>query len=80
MERPEEVLSMFSEALRILDRNTAELMVDRMKDEMDKLRVENDALKTSSGEKDAEIKERDNKIEEKNAEIARLRKLVGGTG
>lgn len=24
---------MFSEALRILDRNTAELMVDRMKDE-----------------------------------------------
>ena len=26
---------MFSEALRILDRNTAELMVDRMKDEMD---------------------------------------------
>lgn len=32
MERPEEVLSMFSEALRILDRNTAELMVDRMKD------------------------------------------------
>ena len=47
---------------------------------MDKLRVENDALKTSSGEKDAEIKERDNKIEEKNAEIARLRKLVGGTG
>ena len=80
MERPEEVLSMFSEALRILDRNTAELMVDRMKDEMDKLRVENDALKTSSGEKDAEIKERDNKNEEKNAEIARLRKLVGGTG
>ena len=84
MERPEEVLSMFSEALRILDRNTAELMVDRMKDEMDKLRVlseekdaEIDALKTSSGEKDAEIKERDNKIEEKNAEIARLRKLVG---
>lgn len=84
MERPEEVLSMFSEALRIVDRNTAELMVDRMKDEMDKLRVlseekdaEIDALKTSSGEKDAEIKEKDNKIEEKNAEIARLRKLVG---
>lgn len=69
MERPEEVFSMFSEALRILDRNTAELMVDRMKDEMDKLRV-------LSEEKDAEIKERDNKIEEKNAEIARLKRQL----
>lgn len=69
MERPEDVFSMFSEALRILDRNTAELMVDRMKDEMDKLRV-------LSEEKDAEIKERDNKIEEKNAEIARLKRQL----
>ena len=69
MDRPEEVFSMFSEALRILDRNTAELMVDRMKDEMDKLRV-------LSEEKDAEIKERDNKIEEKNAEIARLKRQL----
>ena len=66
MERPEEVLSMFSEALRILDRNTAELMVDRMKDEMDKLRVENDALKTSSGEKDAEIARLRRQLKEQN--------------
>ena len=83
MERPEEVFSMFSEALRILDRNTAELMVDRMKDEMDKLRVENDALKTSSGEKDAEIdalKKRseasDKMSAEKDAEIARLKRQL----
>lgn len=69
LERPKEVLNMFSEVLRILDRNTAELMVDRMKDEMDKLRV-------LSEEKDAEIKERDNKIEEKNAEIARLKRQL----
>ncbi len=30
----------FSEALRILDRNTAELMVDRMKDEIDELKAQ----------------------------------------
>ena len=36
--RPNEVLNMFSEALRILDRNTAELMVDRMNDEIEKLK------------------------------------------
>jgi hypothetical protein len=45
LERPGEVLSMFSEALRILDRNTAELMVDRMKDEIVDLKEQNDELK-----------------------------------
>ena len=33
--RPEEVLNMFSEALRILDNNTAELMADRYKAELE---------------------------------------------
>ena len=36
--RPNEVLNMFSEALRILDRNTSKLMVDRMNDEIEKLK------------------------------------------
>ena len=44
LERPVEVLSMFSEALRILDRNMAELMVDRMKDEIVDLKEQNDEL------------------------------------
>ena len=35
---------MFSEALRILDRNMAELMVDRMKDEIVDLTEQNDEL------------------------------------
>ena len=35
---------MFSEALRILDRNMAELMVDRMKDEIVDLKEQNDEL------------------------------------
>ena len=38
------MLSMFSEALRILDRNMAELMVDRMKDEIVDLKEQNDEL------------------------------------
>lgn len=35
---------MFSEALRILNRNMAELMVDRMKDEIVDLKEQNDEL------------------------------------
>ncbi len=69
LERPGEVLSMFSEALRILDRNTAELMVDRMKDEMEALQVQKDEL-------EGKIDELKTSSEEKDAEIARLKKLL----
>ena len=83
LERPGEVLSMFSEALRILDRNTAELMVDRMKDEMEALQVQKDEL---TGEID-ELKEQNNELSGKNnelsvknndlqAEIEQLKKLL----
>ena len=57
---------MFSEALRILDRNTAELMVDRMKDEMEVLKALNEELKSSSEEKDAEIARLKKLLEEQN--------------
>ena len=60
---------MFSEALRILDRNTAALMVDRMKDEMEALKVQKDELK-------AQNEELKSSSEEKDAEIARLKKLL----
>ena len=65
LERPEEVLSMFSEALRILDKNTTELMVDRMKDEMEALQVQNDEL---TGEID-ELKEQKDELSGKNNEL-----------
>ncbi len=90
LERPGEVLSMFSEALRILDRNTAELMVDRMKDEMealqvqkdeltgeiDELKVQTDELKAQKDELKAQNEELKSSSEEKDAEIARLKKLL----
>lgn len=60
---------MFSEALRILDRNTAELMVDRMKDEIDELKVQ-------AEENKARLEEKDSQLEEKDAEIDRLKKLL----
>lgn len=79
LERPGEVLSMFSEALRILDRNTAELMVDRMKDEIVDLQEQNDeltkqidGLQVQLQQKD-ELKEKNNELQE---EVQRLKKLL----
>ena len=76
LERPGEVLSMFSEALRILDRNTAELMVDRMKDEIVDLREQNDELKGHTDELKAENDVLKASSDKKDAEIARLKKLL----
>ena len=90
LERPGEVLSMFSEALRILDRNTAELMVDRMKDEIVDLQEQNDELEERTYVLKAENEElivHTDKLEaennalkvssgQKDAEIARLKKLL----
>ena len=44
-QKDESETKLFSEALRILDRNTANLMVDRLKEEVDSLKGENDSLK-----------------------------------
>lgn len=52
----EEVMGIFSEELRILDRNTVQLMIDEMQDEVNALNVERDAL---SVERDALSVERD---------------------
>ena len=43
--RPKEVINMFSEALRILDNNTAELMADRFKAQLENAKIEVKAVK-----------------------------------
>ena len=67
--RPKEVLNMFSEALRILDRNTAELMVDRMNDEIEKLKGVRSQLESEN----SELENRNSELE---AEVARLNKQL----
>ena len=83
LERPGEVLSMFSEALRILDKNTAELMVDRMKDEIVDLKEQKDELEERTYVLKAENEElmvHTDKLEAENnelqEEVQRLKKLL----
>ncbi len=67
--RPEEVLGMFSEALRILDHNTVKYMIDEFQKEL--------AEKTAQlTEKSTQLAERDAAITEKDAEIRRLKQLL----
>ena len=60
---PEEVITMFSEALRMLDENTVHYMIDE-------LQKERDEAVAALSEKDSLISEKDSLISEKDAEIA----------
>ena len=63
---PEEVVTMFSEALRKLDENTVNYMIDELKKERD------EAVAALS-EKDVALSEKDAALSEMSAEIASLK-------
>ena len=73
-QKPEEVLGMFSEALRILDQNTIKYMIDELEKDLEEkeavLREKAAEIKEKEAvlkEKDAAIKEKEAVIEEKDA-------------
>ncbi len=71
---PEEAIRMFSDALRIMDRNTVQYMIDEEKQERKK--AEKRAAKAEE-ERDEEIRrvsEKEREIEELKSTIAMLRK------
>ena len=61
-QRPEEVLGMFSEALRILDQNTVKYMIDEYQKEL--------------AEKTAQLTEKDAQLAKKDAQIRKLKELL----
>lgn len=85
--RPEEVLGMYSEALRILDRNTVRYMIEEQKKEIDEKKKEIEEQKKEINENKKEIdvqkkeieqqknmiKEQEQQLYEKNAEIEKLK-------
>lgn len=71
--RPEEVLNMFSEALKILDRNTVQYMVE---EQMDQILEQQDQI----DQQHAQLIQKDSVIAQQQAEIARLQKLLDDKG
>ena len=75
--RPEEVLGMFSEALRILDQNTVKYMIGELQKQLEE---KASIIKEKEAEKAFIIKEKDAErasiIKEKDAEIAELKKQL----
>lgn len=70
---PEEVVTMFSEALRKLDENTVNYMIDELKKERDEAIAALSEKDVALSEKDAALAERDATVCEMSAEIAILK-------
>lgn len=66
LHNPKEVLDMFSEALRIMDRNTVQYMIEEQQKELEK--------------KQKELEEKNFEIEQQRVEIERLKKLLEKKG
>ena len=78
--KPKELIYMFSEALEILDRNTANYMIDELaqevksvKEELDSTKSELDSTKKESMVKDNLIDTQKKELASKDEEIAKLK-------
>lgn len=82
-QKPEEVLGMFSEALRILDQNTIKYMIEELQKEVEEkstlLEEKNAALKEKDfalKKKDAFLKEKDAALKATRTELSALKKQL----
>ena len=69
LHKPEEVLTMFSDALKILDNNTVQYMIDEMQNTIDD-------QKAQLSDKDSQIAGKDSQINDLATEIAALKKQL----
>ncbi|MDO5381516.1 MAG: cell envelope integrity protein TolA [Eubacteriales bacterium] len=75
MERPEEVLKMFSEALSIMDRNTINLMVDQWKIEVEEAKEEIAKSKAEIEKFKADAAKEKARADKLEAELAKMKAL-----
>ncbi len=69
LHKPEEVLTMFSDALKILDHNTVQYMIDEMQNTIDD-------QKAQISDKDSQLAGKDSQINDPATEIAALKKQL----
>ena len=69
---PKELITMYSDALQIMDRNTERYMIDELKEQISQMNATISQKNAAISRKDAEISQKDAEISQKNAEIQRL--------
>lgn len=67
--RPWEVLNMFSEALRILDKNSMDLLIDEMKQDADKARAELNEIQNELSQAHTELNQTQSELDQTHLEL-----------
>lgn len=73
---PEEVLGMYSEALRILDRNTVRYMIEEQQKEIEQQKQELKEKDITIREKDLIIQKKNSSLEQKEKELEELKQQL----
>ena len=76
LHKPEEVLTMFSDALKILDNNTVQYMIDEMQNTIDDQKAQLSDAHSQLADKDSQIADKDSQINDLATEIAALKKQL----
>ena len=83
LHKPEEVLTMFSDALKILDHNTVQYMIDEMQNTIDDQKAQLSDAHSQLADKDSQLADKDSQltdmhslINDQAAEIAALKKQL----
>ena len=76
LDKPQEVVGMFSEALKILDENTVHYMMDEMQKDIDNKNEMIEEQNQLIDKQDKMLNEKNQQIDKLQEEIANLRKLI----
>ena len=70
LHKPEEVLTMFSDALKILDHNTVQYMIDEMQNTIDDQKAQLSDKDSQLADKDSQLADKDSQLTDMHSQLA----------
>ena len=70
LHKPEEVLTMFSDALKILDNNTVQYMIDEMQNTIDDQKAQLSDAHSQLADRDSQLADKDSQLADKDSQLA----------
>ena len=76
LHKPEEVLTMFSDALKILDNNTVQYMIDEMQNTIDDQKAQLSDKDSQLADKDSQLADKDSQLADKDSQLTDMHSLI----
>ena len=76
LHKPEEVLTMFSDALKILDHNTVQYMIDEMQNTIDDQKAQLSDKDSQLADKDSQLADKDSQLADKDSQLTDMHSQI----